>query len=311
MILKSNLPEELKEKYEELKSEYFDNYLFGDSSKYENFYYEVVGTDLVAVGYTNKALKSDGTLEVPEVFDYIDFSREMDEPDIIQNGSGVISVNLGRMMIIPKDCFIGWLSLREVVGNSVLQVGKSAFENCLSLRTVTFPVLSAVDAFGFKGCSNVLEFIFPKLRVVGEGAFNLCKNVRKMDIHNVKELSIGALAECENLVDLDISGCVTLEEESLSLCLSLQILNLRLCRIFRKGALKGCAALHTLYLDNIMGMEENSLSMCNNLQLINFYGSKERWEQLIVESNTEVDILRKVQMIFDYKDIEVSDDASI
>lgn len=310
MKLESNLPEELKEKYEELKSEYFDNYLFGDLSKYENFYYEVVGTDLVAVGYTNQAIKSNGALEIPEVFDYIDFTRKVDASDINQDGSGVTSINLGRMMIIPSDCFTGWLGLREVVGNSVLQVGSSAFENCLSLRTVTLPVLSAVDVFGFKGCSNVLEFIFPKLRVVGEGAFNLCKNVTKMDIHNVRELSEGALAECENLVDLDISGCITLEKESLSMCVSLQSLNLRLCRIFRKGALKGCASLHTLYLDNIMGMEEDSLSMCSNLQLINYYGSKERWEQLIVESNTEVDVLRKAQMIFDFKDIEVSDNAS-
>lgn len=310
MKLESNLPEELKEKYEELKSEYFDNYLFGDFSKYENFYYEVIGTDLVAIGYTSQALKPDGVLEIPEVFDYIDFTRKIDVTEIIQDGSGVVSVNLGRMMIIPSNCFKGWLGLREIIGNSVLQVGKSAFENCLSIRTVTFPSLSAVDDFGFKGCGNVLEFIFPHLRYVGEGAFNLCKNVKKMDIHNVREISKGALAECESLVDLDISGCTSLEKESLSMCLSLQSLQLRLCRVFRKGALKGCASLHTLYLDNIMGMEEDSLSMCNNLQLINFYGPKERWEQLIVESNTEVDVLRKVQMMYDFKDIEVSDNTS-
>lgn len=310
MELKSNLPEELQGKYEELKNKYFDNFLFDDFSIYENFYYEVVSTDLVAIGYTSQAIK-DGKLEVPEVFDYIDFNRNIDADDIIQDGSGVTSINLGRMMLIPGKCFEGWLGLRDIVGNSVLQVGISAFENCISLRTVSFPVLSAVHDFGFKGCNNVLEFIFPNLRVIGEGAFNLCKNVKKMDIHNVRELSVGALAECENLVDLDISGCISLGEESLAMCLSLQSLQLRLCRVFRKGALKGCASLHTLYLDNIMGMEEDSLSMCNNLHIINYYGTKERWEQLIVQSNTEVAVLRKANIMYDFKDIDVSEDTEV
>lgn len=299
--VESNLPEELKEKYEELKEAYFDNVLFDDPSIYEGIYYEVQGTSLVAIAYTQEVIK-DGELNIPMIFDGVDFKKEINEPDALNDGLGVIKVNLGRVITIPEKCFQGWNQLLEVVGNSAIVVNPWAFSDCLSLRSVVLPNLAVIAQGGFAKCNNVLELSFPKLRILDEGAFNECINLVKLDIHNVKSVSEGVCAKCEKLEEIDMSSCVTLGSEALALCTSLKKLNLRLCRVFEKGALRGCASLEVLYLDNIMGMHEESLSMCDNLSVINYYGTKERWEQLVVESNVEVDILRKVQMVYNYKD---------
>lgn len=303
---KEILTEEDFELHERLKDEYLDNFLFDMPSIYEGFNYKVEEKDIVVTGYEPDAVK-DGKLTIPMIFDGILYGE-----DGFKIGNDVLELDLGRTLVLGSEVFNG-TALKSVTGKYLAKLGNNTFSNCVQLRDIDFPVLTSIGDETFKECNNLIKVVLPSLRVMGDGVFSGCEYLEECDVHGVRmaggntgrqEAPKSIFSECKRLAKLDISGALTLGERALYGCISLKELNLRLCRSFESYALGYCESLETLYLDNIMGFKESALEGCVSLSTINYYGPKNQWEDVMIESEVELNVLKNVTVNANYKDPE-------
>lgn len=303
--------EELNKLYEHLKGEYFTNYIFDLPCVHEGFTYKVVGESLVAISFDDTAVVN-GKVTVPLVFDSIDFVNELGQSLFIGN-KNVKELDLGRITVVKDRMFQNCDNLEKVVGNFVISINDYAFDNCITLREVNFPLAIQLGNNCFAKNLNLREAIFPSAKVVGNGAFYNCKNLVKADLHGVRFVAnnysnqnmVSSVFEgCERLSEVDVSGAFAIGPKMFYGCASLKELRIPLTRVIYEEALAGCLQLDTLYIDNLSGFKAKSLLSCDNLQFINYYGTRERWNNILIGDVTELDVIKKVQVTLDYKDPE-------
>ena len=99
---------------------------------------------------------------------------------------------------IGNDLFSGW-DLKEIQGNSVIEVGVSSFQGCENLFTVNFPNLTEIKGEAFEGCKSLQTVNFPKLQKLGYGAFYDCAALAEVDVPSLEYLGGGAFTNCINL----------------------------------------------------------------------------------------------------------------
>lgn len=305
-------PEELKQLYDKLKDEYFDNFIFDIPSVYEGFTYKVFGESLVVISFDDSVVVN-GKLTIPVVFDSVDFRNELGVNILVGNRS-VKEIDLGRITKVRERMFKSCTNLESVTGNFVMELGANAFADCVTLREVSFPRLVYVGESSFEGDINLREVVLPEAKVVESRAFNKCSNLVKADLHGVRfmpnnyssnsKVPEAVFGECERLEEVDVSGAFVLGPNMFYGCASLKELRIPLARVLYEQALAGCLQLETLYLDNMSGFKEKSLLYCDCLKYINYYGPRERWNEILIEDMTELDVIKKAQVTLDYKDPE-------
>lgn len=298
------LTEEMQELHENLKEQALENFFFDAPSIHEGFTYKVVESYLAVIDYDDSVVV-DGKLVIPDIFDML---LPGDEGFKLRNNVKVL--DLGRIRSVNDSQFMG-SNLESVSGKYVQVIGNMAFRLCPSLRDVDFPSAVVMGCEAFSKCNNLIDVKFPSLRVVDDAVFAGCENLESCDIHGVR-MSGGNTGRqkppesvfegCIRLKNLDISGALALGIRCLSGCISLTELNLRLCRVFESQALLNCENLHTIYIDNLIGLKSNSLSGCNSLANVNYYGNSERWSQVMIEDECELNVMKNAKITLDYKD---------
>lgn len=294
------------ELHDKLRDEYLDNFMFDMPSIYDGFHYKVSEKDIIVTAYEPDKVEN-GKLTIPLVFDGIAQGE-----DGLQIGNEVQEIDLGRVLHLG----IGVLNatpIRKITGKYLQILGQRALEHCPQLSEVDMPALVAADDLAFSHCTNLAKIVLPSLRNIGNEVFSDCSYLESCDIHGVRmaggntgrqEAPFGIFKGCKRLVNLDISGALCLGKGALYGCISLKELNLRLCRSFEEQSLAYCESLETLYLDNVMGFKEKALEGCVSLSTVNYYGDYNKWSDVMIESEVELNVLKNVTVNANYKDPE-------
>lgn len=300
------LTAEIQELHDNLKEQALENFFFDTPSVYEGFTYKVIGDDLAVLEYEPDVVK-DGKLVIPDVFDRLETDEER-----FKLNNDVTDIDLGTIGVVGKGMFMG-TSLESVTGKYVQVVSEQAFKVCPNLRNVDLPNVIAIGQEAFLACKNLIELKFPSLRIVSDATFAHCENLESCDIHGVrmaggntgiKEAPESVFEGCIRLKNLDISGALILGVRCLAGCISLTELRVRLCRAFESQALIGCENLKSIYIDNLLGLKEKCLKGCDNLANVYYYGDRERWSQVMIEDECELNVMKQANIVLDYKDPE-------
>ena len=188
-------------------------------------------------------------------------------------------------MILPDSIFkIGISSFysckkltKVTLGSGMREIGFGAFQHCTSLTSINLPEgLEKIDECAFMGCSALPKFTLPStLKYIGPSAFTNTKNTgTEAFIHNesvmympTTDLKSWVVLAYFTVVDADLpDNTVGIASNAFAYCDQMTTLEIpRSVKYINKDAFVGCTSLKTIY----------------------YGGSKEEFDNIVIESGNE------------------------
>lgn len=190
-------------------------------------------------------------------------------PFIGNTKDGIENTNFSYIFVgtLPPDIHMQ-KSLEEVTITNVTNIPDNAFAGC-NLTSIEIP--SSVTSIGESAfaSSDITSINIPNgVTSIGDRAFNYCSNLKSISIPNsVTEMGERVFEYCINLEEIIISANIT---------------------ILKEGLLYNCTNLNGVLIpNNITKIDKWVFTNCENLEKVYYFGSKEEWENVDVDSSND------------------------
>ena len=257
------------------------------------------------------ALTEDGTLylwgwgntnpgDIPEAWDAYrsEIKRVVIGPDIskvgwtdFDNCPNLEEAVLGRdVSIIEKGAFKNCPSLRKINLENIKEIGESAFSGC-GFETLELPEgLESIGERAFGDNLALAKLRVPvSLREMGNYAFSGCEALARLELpEGLSALSYGAFSHCEALKTVTVPGSVKeLPDNIFYSCEGLETLYLSGgVESIGEYAFYLCYELRELHFPNTLrSIGSCAFDQSEKLSDVYFYGSKDEWNAVQIDSN--------------------------
>jgi len=205
-------------------------------------------------------------------------------PFVGNTKDGTENTNFSYIFVgtLPPDIHMQ-KSLEEVIITNSANIPANAFSNCTNIKSVVLPtVTTSIGESAFSSCGITSINIPSGVKKIGDFAFCYCSNLKSIVIPStVTEMGERVFEYCVNLEEIIISDNIT---------------------ILKEGLLYNCTKLNSVLIPNsISNIDKWVFTTCENLEKVYYFGSKEEWESIIVDSSN--DTYLNEETIYYYSDV--------
>lgn len=245
-----------------------------------------------------------------------DSIKKIDE-QAFEGCSSLITIKIpNSIKVIEQRTFRGCSSLVNIILPENLEViSTNAFSGCMSLQAIEFPdTLTKIDTMAFSYCDSLKKIRFPdKIKKISDFSFYECTELENIDFNRVEDIGdyafkyntaltkvqfsetiqkigFATFSRCENIQEIyiprnikSIGGYAFDWNPSLKkICIEEGL------ETIEEGVFYGCSNVEEIILPkSIKTIKTKAFKDCNNIKTIYYNGSKEDWNKIIKESETE------------------------